>query len=294
MIRSGRLLLLLSAAALLVLVTWPLQARLAALLYLALFLPLYLLITSAVNSEFVSHQRIASVYDKAGQFARGRLAPSDLAQLTITGAPLAELMRTKFHLDAPAAKLMAMPDGVPLALSQAPATSKWLLVVGNHALPPELKPAGGGPGYNLIRLPDPVRILGSIGLSSAKPNLTMLAAVEGLSKPEPWGRWSDDAQVRLRLTQPLPRKLVVIMNVRAFGPNVGQDFLVRVGTQERRFQAEETESERTLHFETDGSAQELVIVIPAPSHPTLGGQIIDERRLGLGLSEIRIGTPGAD
>lgn len=291
LIRSGDSLYLLAGVQVLVLAAWLLRARLATLLYLGLFLPLFAWITIDVVNEFVSHQRHPSVYDKAGQFARARLAPADLAQLTITGAATGDLMRTKFHLDAPAARLTAMADGVPLDLSHAPANSKWLLVVGTHALPAQLPPFAAEPGYTLVRLPDPAHEIGSIDFRSPVRPSDWLASVEGMSHPELWGRWSDGPHVRIRLARPLPRRLVLVLGARAFGPNVGKDFILRVGRQERRFKLEESDRERSLRFDTDGSERELTIIVPEPARPTVDGKVVDGRSLGLGINEIRIATP---
>lgn len=289
LVENQRYLYLLAAIQVLVLGAWLIRARLASLLYLGLFLPCFVLLTGVAVNDLMASLRTPSAWDQAGKFARGYLAPAELAQLTITGASAGELMRIKFHLDAPQAKIMVMPDGAPPDVSQA--RTKWLLLVGTHPIPPQLKVRAGAFGYNLIRMDNPVRELGRIDLTSAHPELGMLAAAEGLSVPEPWGRWSDGKVVRLRLAKALPRELIVTLSVRAFGPNAGRDFIFRAGQQEHRFQAEETESKRAFRFDTDGALQELVIIVPQPAPSIVDGKVVDARQMGLGLSEIRIATP---
>ena len=289
---SGRWLWLLAAVQLLVLAAWLVRVRLAAILYLALFLPLFVLLAGQVTHAFVTKQRTPSLFDQAGQFARARLAPDELAQLTVMGAGMGDLMRVKFHLDAPRATLVPLDEGAPLDLGQAPVTSQWVLVTGSHTIAPQFEQLRG-PGYTLVRLPAPAQELARIDLRSPAGPPAALASAQGLSYPELWGRWSTGKVVTLRLKQAMPRQLVLSMSARAFGPNVGQDIIVRVGGQERRFQLEAVDRERSVQFDTDGRQTELTFIVPHPTRPTAGGKVLDVRTLGLGLNEIRIATPGA-
>ena len=285
---------LLAGAGIAVLGAWTVRAPLAARLFVFAFLPLFAVQTSLNMLTFQRQLATPNPYDRAGLYARSSLTALDRSQLAITGGPLAHLIRVKFHVDAPAASMLHMEEGAVLDTTSVPADRKWLLVVGRHALPGGLKAQVRTPEYALVRLPEPARELYRINLSSAKPAIAMVDSTEGMSKPEPWGRWSDGALLTIRLRQALPRKLVLVLAARAYGPNVGQPFVVRVGAQQQRFEATGIEREVTLRFDTSGTETEITIAVPAPSSPTApDGTILDARKLGIGLSEIRVATTAA-
>lgn len=275
-----------------VLAAWLWRPRMAARLFVFGFLPFFAFQSLlAVRAFQASKMAAPTAYDQAALFVRGYLPQAEREQLAITGGPVPHLMRAKMQASAAGAKMLHMDEGAPLAASTVPADRKWLLVIGEHALPAGLKEVAKTPEYSLIRLPDPSRDLLRVDLSSAKPEMAALAGVEGLSKAEPWGRWSDGPQVTLQFKDTLPRKLVLVLAARAFGPNIGKAFVARVGDQEQRFEAAEVEREVTLRFDTDGEQRVITIDIPAPSNPTApDGTILDGRKLGLGLSTLRIAT----
>jgi hypothetical protein len=278
-----------------VLAAWLWRPRVAAQLFVFGFLPFFAFQSlMAVRAFQDSKMAAPMIYDQAALFVRDYLPQAERDQLTITGGPTPHLMRAKMQLSAARAKMLHMDEGAPLSASLIPADSKWLLVIGEHAMPPGLNTVIATPAYKLIRLPDPARPLFRIDLSSAKPEMAALAAVEGLSKPEPWGRWSDGPQVTLQFKEALPRKLVLVLAARAFGPNVGKPFVVRVGGQEQRFEAAEVEREVTLRFDTDGEQRTVTVDIPEPANPTAAdGAILDGRKLGVGLSGFRVSTVSA-
>src|SRR5690606_40487261 len=55
----------------------------------------------------------------------------------------------------------------------------------------------------------------------------VLGRVEGLSHPEPFGRWSNAANVDLQLATPVTGHLQILLEAKAFGPNVGQRFTLQ-------------------------------------------------------------------
>jgi phosphoglycerol transferase len=122
------------------------------------------------------------------------------------------------------------------------------------------------------------------------PTGSLLAGIEGMAGPEPWGRWSNAKEVVLRFKDPLPRQLNVVLVAQAYGPNDGQQFIARVGAAEQRFTIPTTASEVFLRFETDGKQDTLRIVVPQPASPESLGHSNDKRLLGVGLSSVEIGT----
>ena len=66
----------------------------------------------------------------------------------------------------------------------------------------------------------------------------MVKNIVGLSVSEPWGRWSDSnlsSTVRISFKDPLPNRFKLVFNAQPFGPNSGQDLLVKLGTYTYKF-----------------------------------------------------------
>lgn len=116
-----------------------------------------------------------------------------------------------------------------------------------------------------------------------------LEGVDGLADPEDWGSWSNSDTVVLRFKQALPRNLTVLLNGRAFGPNVGLPFVLSVGEASTSFKLPATPQELSLRLQTDGAQHELRIGVPRPTTPKEIGAGNDLRRLGVGLISLEIG-----
>jgi phosphoglycerol transferase len=59
------------------------------------------------------------------------------------------------------------------------------------------------------------------------------------------------------------------------------------------FRLAATQQEVRLRFDTDGAQRTLTIDVPRPISPAELGQPNDARKLGIGISEIEIGTTRA-
>ncbi len=115
---------------------------------------------------------------------------------------------------------------------------------------------------------------------------------EGFSVAEPWGMWSGGKEVRMHFAKPLPKALTVLIKARALGPNVDKDFVMQVGAQRKTFRLSGDEQERLLSFDTDGSANSILIEVPHPISPAELGHPGDTRTLGIALAEIELGNAG--
>lgn len=267
---------------------WVLQPRRAAPVYLMALAPLFALAGEAVNGALTQRMQSPNAYDRAGRLAHDYLDPAQRAHLSIAGDQLAGLMRTQFHVDDPRSAIIELQPGAPFEAAQTPVRQQWLLVVGDHALPADWKPVLATADYALMHLTQGGRSL--YQLSMAKPLAGgRLERVEGLSTGEDWGSWSDAKTVRLHFAQPLPRRLTVLLNGRAFGPNAGQPFVMRVGNASQAFKLPATTQELFLSFDTDGAQRELSIEVPQPVSPQQLGGGADTRLLGLGLISLEIG-----
>ncbi len=115
--------------------------------------------------------------------------------------------------------------------------------------------------------------------------------IVGLSKPEPWGRWSDAnlaPSVQIDLNDPLPNRFGLIFTAQAFGPNSGQDLSVRVGAQVHHFKMQDGVFEYRKLIELAG--EKVTYINFTPPRPTSPKQLeigADSRKLGVGLIHLR-------
>lgn len=254
------------------------------------FLPLYIVHTAPEMHGMLRQMEKPSAFDSAGMHASATIPPAERGQLVIAGTGLAHLMRTKFYLDEDKVRMIELPEGAALAAGAVPVRSKWILVVGPHALPEGFEVVSHKDGFALLKQERAHRTLARIELGASHGEPAGLASLDGLGAPEHWGRWSTGKEITLQLREPMPASLNLIVTAQAFGPNVGQQVLVRVGQQERSFTATATPQEALLQFETDGQQKGIVIVVPAPASPKSLGMSPDDRTLGVGLVNIEIGT----
>lgn len=273
-----------------VLALWAMSRRLGGLAFLLVFMPLFILNGERMIAPYMSQYRQANAYDSAGIYAREHLTPEQRNGVRIAGDNLGELLRARFHVDAPEADAMVLPAGWEIAPYSLPGRKSWLLVVGDLKLPQGVTPVFRNAQFALVPVPSNNRSLGEAKMSGPLDNALMSGA-EGLAGPEGWGRWSNDDQVRLHFKKPLPARLNLFMTMQAFGPNVGKDFVVRVGGAEQRVKLAPLQHEVFLQFDTDGMQKTVVIDVPQAVSPKELGWSGDIRRIGLGLWRVEIGTP---
>ncbi|SDY55806.1 phosphoglycerol transferase [Variovorax sp. YR634] len=127
-------------------------------------------------------------------------------------------------------------------------------------------------------------------INFSRSALMQLRAVTGLQKYEPWGVWSEGATIALRFREALPKKFTLTLTAKAFGPNIGQPFIVKIQDVQRTF-VPQTEFETVkLEVELKNSTDLLLISVPHPVSPKSLGINEDVRVIGLGLKELRV-TP---
>jgi len=125
-------------------------------------------------------------------------------------------------------------------------------------------------------------------LDFSSPELpSFVAALEGISKAEPWGRWTDRGladEPRILLKTPIQGALVLRLKVRDyFGLNAGQRITVQVGGQSREF-VMPADGEVALHYDDVVAADAIVLQIPRASAPS----IADSRQMGIGLLRLAV------
>jgi len=119
-----------------------------------------------------------------------------------------------------------------------------------------------------------------------------IAKFTGISRPESWGRWSNAnlaPEVTIEYREPLPEQFTLKMKAKAFGQNINQPVLVKVGNEEHSIILGGKSSEVTLHMSNPQGSNLLIIVPPAPELSNEGNILGHEpRKLGIGIESIDI------
>ena len=270
------------------LATWAWRPRAGAVLLLCLAFPAWSWHTDKVTRMVLERQRQPDPYDRAGLLVR-QMLPRDEAGKVVVAGDGAGLLRALFHIDHPRASFVELQPGAPLAANEIPARDGWFLVVGKHELPQGVTADVKAQDFALLRTRG---LEGKIERVEFKAPLAggVLASVEGMAIPEPWGAWSDGAQVTLTFSQPLPKAARIVINANAFGPNLDADFILTAGATLTRFRLPPKPTERVFDIDSDGTLRTLVITVPKPTAPADIGQGIDVRKLGIALSRLELAS----
>jgi phosphoglycerol transferase len=282
---------ILVALEMLALLMWALGRRNAAAMFMYVTLPLLLVAGISTTTRWLRIQVPQNTADKAGEFARRYVPPAEHGQIIIAGSDLGQIMRAQFHIDNKDTVPLEVPEGAPIAPYQLPVRNKWLLVLGKHPLPDGIKPVAATADYTLVQFKNTNRRVGVTKFSEPL-GAGLITRAEGLSVVEPWGRWSDAKQVVLHFSQPLPRRLNLILAARAYDDNANLPFTIHVGGKSETFRLGWTTQEIGLHFETDGTVRSLAIDVPHPVSPAEAGHPGDPRKLGIGIVELEVGDAG--
>lgn len=166
-----------------------------------------------------------------------------------------------------------------------------------HPTRPSLDGRALGIGLIEVRASEPVSLsaqearttLGSSlaeGIDFSAPELPKFVdAVEGLSGPEPWGRWSVGDQVRFELNHTLEGPVRLLLRGVGYGPNVGPGVAVTVGDQVRSLPLPAwlpPDEELALDFDLRTPSNVIEIKVPRPTRPEG-----DDRLLGIGFFRLR-------
>jgi hypothetical protein len=108
------------------------------------------------------------------------------------------------------------------------------------------------------------------------------------SPPESWGAWSISDEVSLKFSITLPKQFDLVFDAKAFGPNVGKNFIVSLGRQEIPLKLSDTFSEHRLSISNPENLNEIKIMIPNPTSPKDLNLNNDHRKLGIALKALTI------
>lgn len=132
------------------------------------------------------------------------------------------------------------------------------------------------------------------GIDFTKDGLPIFVkSIVGLSKFEPWGRWSDanlSSHVIFNFTESLPDIFSLSLKANAFGPNVGKDLNIQVGDKKFNIMIPNGGPfEIELPVALNGKRVNTVEFIPPqPTSPKDLGLGEDGRRLGIGFISMKI------
>jgi len=114
-----------------------------------------------------------------------------------------------------------------------------------------------------------------------------IRSVQGVSGPEPWGRWSDanlNKSARFNFFASLPKKFTLILQAVPFGRDGKQELIVRVGSQSHNVKLSSGRQEIRLPFDLGNESANFIEFIPkTPVSPGELGHGNDSRKLGIGF-----------
>lgn len=274
------------------LLLWAAGRPLAQRLFLFVVTPLYIASGIVDNNYTLNLYVEDQASDMAGKAAHRLVPPAERDKITVAGTELGQVMRAQFHIDNKDSAMLVLPQDAPIQTYQLPVRNKWLLVFGNHALPPGVKPVDGNAHYALVHMNAERRVIGSARLNQPFGPQGLLAGADGLAAVEPFGRWSIAKQVVLHFNEPLPEHVFIVFKAWAYGDNTEFPFTLRIGDSSAPFRLSGSPQEVALRLDTDGKQRSLTIEVPHPVSPREYGDPRDPRTLGLALAEIEISTPG--
>lgn len=257
--------------------------QVAAILYLVAYLPLATLGSAYVIQHDLRTLTSLDSNDKAGLFAKQLLSPHEIDRLLVVGSDLGAVFRTMFYLDRPKVEFRTLGSSEYLNLDALDVKNEWVLALGDKIERSDNFHMFELPGFTLARR------LGDRRLDLSKGSWPgLVSSIRGLSFAEAWGRWSDGDRIVIRFSSPLPSSFSLSLSGVAFGPNVGEPINVAVGSMAVDFFFTADAVERIVKFENPHNSDEISIKIPKPTAPRDLGLSDDSRRLGIGLSTIRI------
>ena len=263
---------------------WVYKAHVGTKVFMYVFMPLAMIFSNFyLNQEVRQHALVNNVFSKAGIFTKQYLARDEITKLVIAGSDAGGMHKTLFYLDNPNATVVTIPEDTAYNLTSLPVGKEWVLVIGDHPLPDNIFFKLPMNGFTLARA------TGTNTINFKKSSWPgVISSVRGLYSTESWGTWSASDVVLLEFNSPLPEKFTMHLVANAFGPNVGKEFVASVGDNLIGFTLSASPEEKVIEFINPYRLKVIKITIPSPATPKSLGMSDDERRLGIGLVELRI------
>ena len=277
---------LLSGAMLLSLFCWAYNQRLGARIFMFLFMPLYTVLAGvAINGE-IRNGGTENQFDRAATVTRNYLNERQLDRVGIVGSDASGVFRARFHLDNVKVWQSVAAQGAPIMTQDIPTSIEWLLVLGEHPLPAGTAVHVQGPDFSIVELN--AHFPGHFNYDFFLGDGGLIEKTEGLSSVESWGRWSEQKIVRLHFSKTLPQRFKLGLLAEAYGPNAGEDVIVKVGSATQAIRFDHTKMSVETTFETDGTQKIITFEVPEPTSPKSLGLSEDGRLLGIGFTKMTI------
>lgn len=270
-----------TAAACVAVVLWLVKQVLGNRFYFFCFFPVYIVLSNIQVTSELRNRMYLTPYDKAAIVSRNLLQGSgETSRLTLVGPAeaLGVLVLSKSYLDNPNVSTLTLPVDSVIRRAGLPPDTKWIAFTGNYSVEGGVKWSFVGDGFTVARLAGEE----IINLSAAAwPGV--VSYTRGLGAGESWGRWTWGKVVVLSFIDPLPPRFELQIVASPYGPNMGKDFIVRVGDSVQSFVLTGNDQRKIMQFTNSVGSRELVIEVPSPTPISDGGE-----GLGMMLTEIRV------
>jgi hypothetical protein len=117
-----------------------------------------------------------------------------------------------------------------------------------------------------------------------------IAALDGFSWAEPWGRWTDGPQATITFARPLPPRFRLDLEVRHVFAEAGTTPIEVLAGSQRARVVVRRDAQASVELANPEAATTLRLLIPDNGSPRSRGVNDDARRLGVGVARVRI-TP---
>ena len=266
-------------------IAWAFNQRAGSRIFLFAFAPVMMVLNLYAVNEFAQRFEKPDVYDRAGIVAHQLFPRSERSNITLYGADTGYLTKVLFHIDSPLTKIVGTSPASPPDLASIRNSNKIAIVFEPNTGPPPGVTEIHADGYSIFRS----NVRPELDLDFTKPIPSPgLASATGLSVPENWGTWSEGKLVTLKFRKSLPENMRVYLRAKAFGPNVGKPFTMRVGDQASDFSLTDIPRSVELKFGNPGASDTITISVPQPASPHDTGVGGDPRKLGIAMIEFRI------
>ena len=222
------------------------------------------------------------VFDAPGLLAQRFLSKAEIGTIAVVGVNAEAVYQALFHIDHAKALPVFIDDSEKFELKNRPIGTDWVLMLDQNKKFADVSFAVERRGFTLVRAKIPFKInLSAPDLSSA-----LLEDVDGVSWPEPWGRWTEGKRTRITFSNILPSTFKVVIHGYTLNANAKKPFIARVGNCEQTFFLQTIPSKVRLEFTCETRSNFFDLIIENPTRPKDIGMNEDTRALGIALIDL--------
>ncbi|MCL5277050.1 MAG: glycosyltransferase family 39 protein [Deltaproteobacteria bacterium] len=276
---------------------WALKNRLGAQIFIFLFIPLSTIASSYFVNKDLRNYMVPTVYDKAGIFTHEYLDNLGIngQTLAIVGSSgLGWLYKSLFYIDNTKTIIYEIPMNAPLDLSKIPNDTEWVLVIGDHKSPSNVKFKISMKGFYLIKNPAYISSIPYTVNFKSQDNNSLRFINSGFCGTESWGTWScsKEASLSFNMKATNVKPLYMKLNFNVFSTKDYSQVFEYYLNGHLLSKKEYKKSPNQFAFNISNLIQKqniFTIKIPKAITPKqLFGNSNDERQLGIGLISIEL------